>query len=497
MKVKLKKILRYLKKNIETITKIIVKKIIEIGYFDGKKYRLINKKFAVYNLISTKEIFVNELDKEENFNRLDTVVRYLAIEEYYKKNNVGFKLYEKMQQKRIRESKVDYLNIFKQTIKSFEEKGYDIEYPLEMDLNLNLLDGSHRFSLILYHRVPKISFRILRNRALKVEYGIEWFKNNGFTQQEINIILNKAKEIKERFISEFIGIIWGAGIEYKNQIMSDIEKHGNIKKINLLKEIDFENAIEFENFVRGIYHIDDIEEWKITKKIKSMKNHPLKVCVISMDVLNPLYRKKIQTGKPISIVMEEVKKIIRSKYKGKIKNYFYDILLHTADNEEQSIYMKKIIEKDIKICDFINSIKKENYVIIKEETPYSLKKFPIEYPFHKDLDILCSKDSYLDIVKKCLEFSEVYKEKYNIKILKNDINFKLRFELNGFLCYQIDISNEYSNLDLDTLLANKVSKSNYFIPRIEDEIIIREIEYKNSNNSKVHHLDFIKKYTMK
>ena len=398
-----------------------------------------------------------------------------------------------MQKARTPEVDVDYVSIFKETIRSFEENGYDIEYPLKVDNQLKLVDGSHRFSLILYHNIPKVSFIIEKNKKTNIYYGIKWFEENGFTKEEIEIILRKYEEIKTKFYSKFIGIIWGPEIEYKENIYEEILKMSNVKAVKTIKKIEFENEIEFENYVKGIYHIDDIENWKIEKKISYMKIYSLKICVFEVILDNPKYRKKAINGKPISTVVENIKKEIRNKYKDKIKNYFHDILIHVGDNEEQSLYMEKISEKDLNIEEFITSIADYNYVILKNEVPYGMKNFPKEYPFHKDLDILCSKEDFEKIIKKSLEFSEKYKSKYIIRILKSTNNFKLRFEINGYLCYQIDLSYKYDNEDTERILNNKEKKKNYFIPSLDDEIAIRKKEYEKNPNKK-HHLEFIQKY---
>ena len=41
--------------------------------------------------------------KENGFNRYDIIVRLLAVEEYYKKNNYGFLMYEQMQEIRFKQ----------------------------------------------------------------------------------------------------------------------------------------------------------------------------------------------------------------------------------------------------------------------------------------------------------------------------------------------------------------------------------------------------------
>lgn len=58
-------------------------------------------------------------------------------------------------------------------------------------------------------------------------------------------------------------------------------------------------------------------------------------------------------GNNISQIIEEIKRIIRSKYKSKINNYIHDICIHACDNFKQTNQIEKIMEK-YKKFNFIN-----------------------------------------------------------------------------------------------------------------------------------------------
>lgn len=87
-------------------------------------------------------------------------VRYLAIQEYYGKNNYGYSTYLKYlklqtaDKTRTPDARLDQ---FKNLIKSWEENGYDHHYPIYIDRNSYLVDGAHRLSLALYHSLTQIN----------------------------------------------------------------------------------------------------------------------------------------------------------------------------------------------------------------------------------------------------------------------------------------------------------------------------------------------------
>ena len=134
------------------------------------------------------------------FNRYDLVVIYLAIEQYYKKNQVGFALYEKMQKKRMK-YRNDFDNrdfnverFIAEILLNIEKKGYDYRHSITLDINQQLCDGAHRLSAAIYFNLPVLSVTILRSKS-NIFYGIDWFKSNHFTSDELNLILLKKNEI--------------------------------------------------------------------------------------------------------------------------------------------------------------------------------------------------------------------------------------------------------------------------------------------------------------
>lgn len=84
-------------------------------------------------------------------------IRFLVIEEYYGKNNYGYETYLKANCLfSNEETSKKRLESFLELIKSWEKKGYDQSHLLCVDANNLLIDGGHRFSLILYHGIKEV-----------------------------------------------------------------------------------------------------------------------------------------------------------------------------------------------------------------------------------------------------------------------------------------------------------------------------------------------------
>jgi len=148
----------------------------------------------------------NKQHKNGNFNRMDIVVRYLAIEQYYGKNNSGYELYTKMQQKRAQYTgprKVKNKNIqrkshdlskFKELITDIENNGYNVLEKININHKLKLRDGSHRIACALYFGVKYVPIKFSKSSGA-ADYGIDWFRSNGFLESEIELINQKYSEI--------------------------------------------------------------------------------------------------------------------------------------------------------------------------------------------------------------------------------------------------------------------------------------------------------------
>lgn len=430
--------------------------------------------------------------RKGSFNRMDIIVRYLFIENFYGKNNYGFELYEKMQKKRVKKSYTS--KMFEWLIKNIENQGNKNDSPIILDQDLHLLDGSHRLACALYFNINSIPIKIhLSNKP--VFYGLNWFRANGFSQRELELINIKKEELFRRFRLFFVVVLWPPIKDYFEELTRDISSKFKIISIS---DYFFNNDFEFNAVVKGLYACDDIADWKIQKKIEAMNTNidGKKIRMLCIEIDNPKFRIKRISGKPISTVVEKIKKEYRKKYKKKIENYYYDIILHIGDNYEYSRHMLKIVNKNIDIFSFLQSIKDYNYALTKIDVPYMVKNFPHDYPLSKDLDLICDKKDFQNICIAAKIFASKYNDKYLVRILNFNNRLRFRFELSNFLCYQIDIEskiNGVNDLFVKNALNRRVKRNGFFCFSEKEEIFIRILEYVQ-NPQKKHHLECIKRH---
>lgn len=454
-----------------------------------KKKREKRADFGSYNV---KEIFLNQFI-DGKCNRLDTVVRYLAIDNYYGKNEYGFELYKKMQGKRIKQEYVEEsVNKFVKLIASFEAGGYKENSLITVDKDLSLFDGSHRLALALWHGIEKINCKVY-NEKVNVTYGVEWFIENDFSIEEIKIIMEKADELLAECRKGIFMILWPPVSAYFDEITDKISMLCNVYGV----EDKIYDDVIFEKIVNGVYHIDDVEKWKIEKKLGYMREYDKKVRIAYFCPDYPHFRRKGLNKKSLIIQGEVIKAIIRGCYKDKVPEYFYDIIIHTADNYEQTNYISSILNSEISLKDYFGKIGELKWMLIKTEVPYMPEDFPDHVPFGKDCDIICDEDDFEELKRRSKDyFSMKYQGVYEIKEIEEDGKYRIRLEIRGFLIYQIDIAARVSGIKPEFIresLNNRIYIKGYYISAREDEVYYRMNEYEK-NSSKTWHLDYVENY---
>ncbi len=137
----------------------------------------------------------------ENMNIADIMIRILAIENYYGKNDFGFKLYNKMQNIRVSSNplipqiRANNEERFRKIIKSFEKNNFIEDYPIIINEDFKLFNGTHRLACSLFFDIKQIPVKFEERTIEKhPDYSLEWFEKVGLGNY-IPIIKKKYKEI--------------------------------------------------------------------------------------------------------------------------------------------------------------------------------------------------------------------------------------------------------------------------------------------------------------
>lgn len=471
----------------------IKKAIRKILLFAKKIYVKLKKKDGYFDI---RELFISQ-KKADDFLRYDIAVRYLFIEQYFGKNDFGFSLYEKMQKKRMGANyNSNCINDFKKNIESYNLNGYDKNSKITIGSGLQLIDGSHRIALGLFFQHYTITATVVPIRT-EYDYSLEWFIANDFSTQEIELIKSKYFELEKMCNLDFQCIMWPPMKDFFDDATNDLKKLSNVVTY---KDYSFDK-FGFEYFIKGVYSVDDIEDWKVRKKIDYMtgpdkNSYTVRILEIKMD--RPAFRLKQINNKTLSKRGEKIKFVIRTKYKDKIENYYYDNVMHIADNYYQNAHIKQFKDIKVDITDYFEDIIDCDYVLTKFDVPYMPKDFPKNVPLGKDIDILCNLKSLDILVNKAEEFC---KQKFpDIDCIHRKISqtrTQIRLELNGFTIFIWDFSSKEDGLNdlfIIDALSNSITINGIKTTNNEYEVIFRKNilkkkfksyhqEYINNNNT--------------
>ena len=152
------------------------------------------QQFITSQFINLK-YFIQLNSTDGMLNRVDVLVRKHSIENYLKNTDYMFELYKKMQEKRTNKNGNEYVIMFKRLIQSIKTKGLDPQYPIKYSLNYQLRDGSHRLSYAIYLDKTFIAIEHMEWDNHK-DYNIEWFINNRFSKQELDILKKESNKIR-------------------------------------------------------------------------------------------------------------------------------------------------------------------------------------------------------------------------------------------------------------------------------------------------------------
>lgn len=139
----------------------------------------------------------------------------------------------------------------------------------------------------------------------------------------------------------FSGIIWNAAYEYSDNILSDISNDYKVFNVQSYNMVD-----NYRTFVKEIYKFDNIPEFRLAAKIEAMEKFP-GTSLVSFDMDIPKLTKEFMPRKQrfTFIQVEQLKEYIRKKYSAFVIPYFFDIIFHMTDTEEERKHFCEIISK--------------------------------------------------------------------------------------------------------------------------------------------------------
>lgn len=490
------------------------------------------------------DMILMQIDQNENgFNQYcayDLAVRYLAIEEYYGKNEVGFELYKKMhtlggnygqvnevenyynstRKKKGRSPRWGTAHMeqhsveqFQQLLASIDKRGYDENSLVMNDRNLLSMNGSHRVTVALYNRMDYINIEI-HNLLFQRRFSIDYFWERGFTIDEIALIEGKMESILQecqKRIGYYYCILFPPAEKYFDEITADINLVAK-DNISVVEYQDYKWEVpDFVGFLKGVYYFDSILPKNFQRKLyyilrsSEIRNNKVKFRIVTLNIKHPMYRLKQDNGMPESIATVRLKEMIRGRYKMKEKkftehyvgDYSHDVIIHSSDNFISNNAFRDLLGINKDITEAMEVISKYNYAMAAFTDDKVSVRFPENYYMDEDFDIFVESKDLNAITQAVYESCQrLFGDgKTIVAIEKSPFGSRVRVTYNGFTVTMFDFMTQFEGIKqeyIQKFLEERAGEKIYYLST-ESEMIYRTNKFLR-NPSKMYHKRFLEKH---
>lgn len=155
-----------------------------------------------------------------------------------------------------------------------------------------------------------------------------------------------------------IGVLWNVAQKFSRDIMME-----TALKYPVIQVAVFDLGENYEKFIRKLYAIEDMSDFRIKKKLEYMDfAENSKIISFLIDIGDGEYKFVERKSKHTCVQIEGYKKNIRERYSGKLPKYYFDTILHMTDDEEEFDYSVKVLEEYKRYC--VESYLKKGYTPI-------------------------------------------------------------------------------------------------------------------------------------
>ena len=204
---------------------------------------------------------------------------------------------------------------------------------------LKICDDEKKVAKLLYQNREFVNI-IVNYEMEKTIADIEWLKRQE-KSDELYTYTSRLNKMKEVWYQPLVALIWPPAEALSNDIICEMKKQ---VRIDSVKECIIDSG-KMRDFVKKIYETDDSLEKQIEDKIvRIQKEKESKVVIVEFRMDNPDFCIK-RFGHTISKAGMNLKNMLREKYKERINDYVFDVVIHTTDNYAQSVAVRKVIEE--------------------------------------------------------------------------------------------------------------------------------------------------------
>lgn len=403
--------------------------------------------------------------------RLDVFVKVLYIRAFVQW--VDFEKYSALYRKHIllmngwiedeKKSVDDFENSFQSLIQSFQKNKFDNNFPIPLFEDDSLANGAHRFACCLYFWIEPKTIQA-EKWLQKTIWDILWFKEQGFTQEELIIIL---KEYYNYNSEASLIILWPLIWKKLHTVKKVLSSHN----IQVLWNFTLwlKNKHTFKEFIYDIYSYDwDFQSsLGIDKKAIELSANWVDVEILIVE--NKHKNKKSQKEDIRSEILEKIPNIPSKYYTfhswdtQNEEKYLIDIILN--ENNIQKLYKRwsAAVSLDEKISEIYAYIEKQNLSIENFCIVWSWPLWVFWITEVSDIDIIFKKENASGIIKATANIDildyQYYKDISNENLIEDQ---RYHFYYRGLKFLDLEILKivkwNFWNREKDIIQAKKIEK---------------------------------------
>jgi beta-phosphoglucomutase-like phosphatase (HAD superfamily) len=264
-------------------------------------------------ILQPHKCFVGELLSNRHYH---VFIKYAYARTFLENNsNLGYwqDMYSNMQ---LRKGRQPDLRQYNSLIVNMKNNGFDSQFPIPIDRNYDILDGSHRLAICL--ALEYMPFVQMYSKMSKC------YEKDRFNYYSDEDILNIDK-IRDELFCKFkyptdkgsLMTVWGTGLPVWNGILDFIGK-------DKIKRAFIRNFVpeEYATFIAAMYSVDGISLSSLLRKSWTLTKFEPAAGIV---VINEYDDHEIS----------HLKTIIREKFIGNINEYHYDSIIHSIENKRE------------------------------------------------------------------------------------------------------------------------------------------------------------------
>ena len=217
------------------------------------------------------------------------------------------------------------IDAFKKLISSFYRNGFDELFPIPVDRNYQILDGSHRAACSL---ALKINPYVEVYNCESSDYPRDWFNNNGFNEKDLKKaddlfkILKHPNNENNTFST---ALIWPPAIPFWNDILLKLSNY----RLHRAFIKDFSQGTD--KVIVASYAGDGMEQQRIIDKSQRLSLVGSKIGFVQFKASHD--------------DLKTLKNTIREDISPKVENYFFDSIIHIIDNKKIGMKLIKALDR--------------------------------------------------------------------------------------------------------------------------------------------------------